>query len=143
MKIILLSILLFFVSKGYSQDTITVHSKQWAGGICCSSGTDFYVSFPVLKMAKNIDSVQILVQGMVIHLQGDNFTTSGQTCSFNFGWSNRNYYEPGGETTSYYGIRQNQISASENLKNRAIFFYSKGIKNEAFVNFTEDYIAYP
>ena len=141
MKIALLSVLLSLTGICRSQDTITVYSKQWAGGICCSTGNDFTVNFPIQKMSMNVDSVDLFVNGLKIRFPGNLLMNQTPLCSFSFGWTQVGHY--GDPSTTYYGIRADQITVSGILENRAVFYYSDGTKKEPFINLREEYLAYP
>ncbi len=143
MKIGLLSLFLLLTSICKSQDTISVHSRQWAGGVCCSSGNDIFVYLPIQKTVINIDSVLLFIQGITFDFTGNFLMDYGKVCSFSFGWRKQNCYTMDCESIGYYGIERNQIGTSDSLDNRAIFYYSNGTKSDVFVKYTEDYLAYP
>lgn len=144
MKVLLLIFTLFTGQFLLAQDTvISITSRQWAGGICCSYGNDMTVYFSTKQLPHNIDSMQLSVQGMVFHVKENSFSTNRETCTLSFGWRSNKYSDLDEMSTSYYGINQNQISTVTDLTNKAIVFYSDGTKQEIQVKYTEDYIAYP
>lgn len=112
MKIIWILFLLVFTSNGFSQDTLAnVSIHTWAGGQCCSSGTDVSITLSNEVINLDFDSlVYISSRGQNVLLYSTDFhavNTSGKSlCTLCYGWSSIRYgqYQYTTESISYYGL---------------------------------------
>lgn len=116
MKTMCILFLLVFSPHVFSQDTLAnvlIHS--WAGGVCCSSGTDVTITIPDELSRLDFDSlVYISSSGQQVSIYSTDFhsakTPKKDFCTFVYGWSSKNYgYNEHLETTSYYGLPESRF----------------------------------
>lgn len=109
-------IFLFVSANGFSQDTlahVTIHT--WAGGVCCSSGTDITITLSGQLAQMDFDSlVYVSSNGQNILLYSNDFhaanTTTKPICSLTFGWSSARYItNEYPETSAYYGLPESRF----------------------------------
>ncbi|TSJ40130.1 hypothetical protein [Fluviicola chungangensis] len=116
MKAIGILFLLVFSPDGFSQDALTnVLIHTWAGGVCCSSGTDVTITIPDELSRLDFDSLvyssslgqQVLIYSTDFHsanAPGKGF------CTLVYGWSNTHYgYNELPGTSSYYGLPESRF----------------------------------
>jgi len=93
MKAIWILFLLVFNLNGFSQDTLAnVVIHTWAGGVCCSSGTDITITLSDQLAHADFDSlVYVSSNGQNVLLYSNDFHVAGATkkpvCTLTFGWS--------------------------------------------------------
>lgn len=151
MKSIRILFLLAFSLKGFSQDTLAkVSIHTWAGGQCCSGGTDVIMNLSDELIHLDFDSlIYISSTGQSTLLYSNDFhavnTGVKSFCTLSYGWSSMQYgqdqYISG--TTSYYGLTVGRFRIV-NLQTPKLKFYrnSKVIK-EGKVNEQFSMTAYP
>lgn len=139
--------MLLSVLHARAQDSIRVTRISWAGGVCCSSGSDFTLNFPLKIEARNVDSMWIFIPGYPIHLSDQQLHTSNKNCTAAFGWSTNaqeeSYYEK--TVLNYYGITQKDVFSiiCDLTTTKVILFFSNGKTRELPIKYTEEFLAYP
>ena len=143
-KLIGVFIALFSFTMVFSQDSILVVQRSWAGGVCCSSGDDFTFNIPLSIEQRNIDSIWLFVPGYRIHLSEKVLRVSNKNCTALFGWSSHDY-DQNLPKMNYYGITQDDLVYDANYSNppRITLFLSHGKTKNVPVNYREEMIAYP
>lgn len=143
--------LLLVSVNGFSQDTlakVTIHT--WAGGQCCSSGTDISILISSELIRSDYDSVvYISSDGQITLLYPNDFKSihaaPKNTCILTYGWSSMRYGNdsyPG--TFSYYGLPASRFRTGEIRETPKLVFYSgKQIVREGKVSEQFTMTAYP
>lgn len=116
MKAIWIIFLVTFSLKGFSQETpIKAVIHTWAGGQCCSSGTDITITISDDLIRLDFDSlVYRSSSGQYTLLYQNDFhtvnTPERDFCTLTYGWSNTKYgYDNHPATVSYYGLPQSRF----------------------------------
>lgn len=127
-----------------AQDSITLVQRTWAGGICCSSGTDISMFIPKEIDELNIDSMEVNIRGTKIHVSEAVLRSSDKKCYPAFGWSS-NEYSQDFSTTNYYGISKEDCAYVGSYTDvpTIMIYLSDGRKQMIPVKFREEIIAYP
>nr|WP_294861808.1 hypothetical protein [uncultured Fluviicola sp.] len=117
MKVICILFLLMSSPDGFSQDTLAnVSIHTWAGGQCCSSGTDIGITLFDKWIQLDFDSlIYVSSSGRNVLLYPTDFhavnAAGKSSCSFAYGWSSMKYgYDqetPG--SFSYYGLSSSRF----------------------------------
>lgn len=151
MKAIRILFLLAFSLNGFSQDTLAnVSIHTWAGGQCCSGGTDVSITLSDELIHLDFDSlVYISSTGQSALLYPTDFHTvsvNGKSfCTLSYGLSSMKYgqdqYTSG--TTSYYGLTSSRFRIV-NLETPKLKFYRNNqVIKEGKVNEQFSMTAYP
>ena len=116
MKKIVSIVILFFVGfNSFAQDTAQVTIVNWAGGVCCTSGERFSIYFKLPTQLKNLDSMELDVDGMgyrIKCLQSMEIKENEYLILFNISNANENYsydiqpYYEGIEAKNIYRLDQ-------------------------------------
>ncbi len=132
MKALLIYSLLFLGPNSHAQDTLAKASiHTWAGGQCCSNGTDISITLTGDWGMHPFDSlVYYSTSGYATCLFPDDFhavkTSSRPLCSLTYGWSNNRYgTDYATETNTFYGLPGSRVRVTENQTAR-LLVYSKG-----------------
>lgn len=134
-----------------AQSRAEMNHHVWAGGVCCTSGTDFTLTL-TFRSADYIcfDSVFVETEGIQFQLGENQFvkTLAGDslirfTCRF--GYSSNAAYETYTEMkVSYYGILQEKIHPVSSLENRITLQRKTGsVEQVSDFRVTESMTAYP
>lgn len=142
----LLSVLITFFcfETSFAQDSVQVVERSWAGGVCCSSGSDFTLDIPLSTEQRNIDSIWLFVPGYSIHLSENSLRTSNKNCTALFGWSSHDYSQDLPKI-NFYGITEEDVVYEDNYTDTPTItlFLSNGKTKIVPVKFREEIIAYP
>lgn len=143
--------LLLFSANGFSQDTlakVTIHT--WAGGQCCSSGTDISIVISSELIRSDYDSVvYISSNGQIALLYPNDFKsingTQKNSCTLTYGWSSMRYGNDAySGTTSYYGLPVSRFRTGEmRAIPKLVFYFGKQMVKEGKVNEQFTMTAYP
>jgi hypothetical protein len=143
-KIIAVFLLTFCVSAGFSQDSVSVVQRSWAGGVCCSAGVDFTLNIPLEMGQQNIETLWLYVPGYKIRLSEKTLRESNKNCTATFGWSWNEYEAMNIPYIHYYGISdQDVIFTTDISKARIVLVFFNGNEKEVPVKFREEIVAYP
>ncbi len=116
MKAIWILFLLVFNLDSFSQDTlahVTIHT--WAGGVCCSSGTDITITLSGQLAQMNFDSlVYVSSNGQNVLLYSNDFqainTLKKPICTLTYGWSSMRYItNEYPDRSTYYGLPESRF----------------------------------
>lgn len=134
-----------------AQSHAEMNHHVWAGGVCCSAGTDFTLTL-IFRSADYVcfDSVFVETEGMQFQLGENQFvkTLVGDSLirfTSRFGYSSHAAYETYAEMKmSYYGVSEEKIHPVSNVEN-SITVYRKNGSVEPVSDFrvTESMTAYP
>lgn len=131
------------------QSRYTVDQHTWAGGICCSGGTDYTISlqFPA-KDFVCFDSVRVETHGISVAIADSEFHRAvyGDSIvhfTLKFGSSYSERYNVGEYTTGHYGLEEGRVHWTGNPENRITLL--RGKREEVLENVlvTDSMTAYP
>ena len=150
MKTICTIFLLVFGLNGFSQDTLAnVVIHTWAGGVCCSNGTDVTISLSDKVLALDFDSlVYVSSSGDNVLLYATDFHTVNtpvkRICTLTYGWSSMRYgnNEYRG-TTSYYGLPESRFRFSGPQVPKLLVYSNTQVIKEGKVGEQFTMTAYP
>lgn len=150
MKTICTIFLLAFNLNGFSQDTLAnVVIHTWAGGVCCSNGTDITITLSDKVTPLDFDSlVYISSGGDNVLLYANDFhavnTPVKQTCVLTYGWSSMRYgnneYQ---EKSTYYGLPESRFRFSGPQVPKLLVYSNKRVIKEGKVSEQFTMTAYP
>jgi|GEM_PF-5352021 len=151
MKTILFLFVLTFSLNGFSQDTLAnVMIHTWAGGQCCSSGTDVSITLSNELIHLDFDSlVYISSQGQSTLLYSTDFhavnTLGKSLCTLSYGWSSMRYgqYQYTSESISYYGLAGSRFRIINRETSKLKIYRNNKLIREGKVNEQFSMTAYP
>jgi len=145
MKNVIVGFLLAFCSSvSFSQDSVSVVQRSWAGGVCCSSGVDFTLNIPLGMDQRNIEGVWLYAPGFKIYLSEKVLRDSNKNCTATFGWSWNDYEAMNIPRIHYYGVMEEDVTfTGDMLEPKVVLILSKDKEKEVPVKFTEEIVAYP
>jgi hypothetical protein len=147
-----IGLLLFFSVPAAVQAQLPVMNvirHQWAGGICCSGGTDYTctISFPA-EQFRCFDSLQLLVDGIRVTipdylltktLRGDSLVLFSYTFGCRFNRCGDNAYE-----TSWYGLTaRDDHEQQEVLPDAFVVIRPNSKETGTDIRITDTMTAYP
>lgn len=139
----ILLVFLGIVGNVFSQNKVSVHITDWAGGVCCSSGVNVQITVTDQDLLTRMDSVVVEGGGYSFLLTDSNFqTNNGSNCFSAFSWSSNGHDEMEYKT-HYNNITENNIRYSDYRKKTCTFYYRNGTKKEVEIDLMKDMIAYP
>lgn len=116
MKTICIIFLLAFSLNSFSQDTLAnVVIHTWAGGVCCSSGTDISITLSDQLAHADFDSlVYVSSNGQNVLLYSNDFHAVNAVrkpiCALTFGWSSTRYgTNEYPDTSTHYGLPESRF----------------------------------
>lgn len=132
-----------------SAQIVNVNKEDWAGGICCSSGTNYSISIIIDPRVNDcFESVTLKVDNILIDLDEKQFSIqqfndSLKVYSYAFGIRNSMTYRYEGYNTSYFGMSEKNFYESDQYENKITIIYARKRAVEKDYKFTETYTAYP
>lgn len=150
MKTIWILFLLLVSQNGFSQDSLAnVVIHTWAGGVCCSSGTDISITLSDEVTKLDFDSLlYISSSGQNVLLYSNDFhvanTSKKSVCTLKYGWSSIRYGNneyPG--TWTYYGLPESRFRNGDQEKPKLVVYSNNRIIKEGKVAEQFTMTAYP
>ncbi len=128
----------------FSQDSVYVEITNWAGGVCCSQGTIYTITFTTNRLDWEIDSVQLELDGIAFPLNYVNSMKIGPS-SYRMQFSTTTNYHIDQDMphVTFMGINSERIHAIDPPYELFRIWYKNGKIRNAPLVLTRNSIAYP
>lgn len=149
MKSTLFIFFAMFIQSISAQDTLGKLSIHfWAGGQCCSNGTDYAFEGAFMLPTSEIDSVKLTFDGISLTLNKEDLAQFEPIHSISpllkFGHSNNDMgYPYQNDTSIYYGFDKDRFQLAKTYDKPIAIFLKSGKVISGKLDITETLTAYP
>lgn len=134
--------MLFGLNLASAQDTARVEITEWAGGVCCSYGTIYTITFEAREW--EIDSMELDVDGSSYTLNClESMKVGPGKYRVQFSMSSNQRIEAYESQLNYQGIDPKRIKPINPPYELFRIYYSNGKIRNAPIELTRNMIAYP